>query len=84
MKEVFRELIPLAARWKTIGTLLGISEDTIDKIKADEEGVDDCLRKMLSEWLKAVDPPSTWRSLADAVEAIDLSKTQKMRNNLAS
>jgi hypothetical protein len=34
---------------------------------------------MLSEWLKQIDPPPTWTALAEAVEVIDESKAQRLR-----
>ena len=40
----------------------------------------DCLREMLSWWLKQVTPPPTWAELVDAVEQIDESKAKELRN----
>ena len=34
---------------------------------------------MLSEWLKRIKPPPTWTALVEAVEAIDKSKAQRLR-----
>ena len=65
--------------WKTIGTLLGVSKPVLDKIRSDEEGANDRLHEMLSEWLKQTDPPPTWTALADAMEMIDSSKAQEIR-----
>ena len=62
-----------------IGTLLGMPGHILDKIKSNEERVDERLREMLSEWLKRIDPPPTWTALAEAVEVIDESKAQKLR-----
>ena len=77
---MFRKLLPLASRWKTIATLLGIPPQVIDKIQINEEGVDDRLRVVLSEWLKQVDPPPRWKDLADAVDAIDKQKAKEIRD----
>ena len=79
LKDIFKELFPVATYWKTIGTLLGIPGHILDKIKSNEERVDECLREMLSEWLKQIDPPPTWTALAEAVEVIDKSKAQRLR-----
>ena len=84
MKDVFKELLPLATNWMTIGTLLGIEEHILDVIKSDEDGVNDRLRKMISEWLKRVDPTPTWRDLADAVDFVDTAKAQEIRARTAS
>ena len=78
LKDVLKELLPLATEWKTIGILLGIQKHILDKIKKDEDGVRDCLQEMLAEWLKQVDPPSTWRNLADAVKHVDQKKAQEL------
>ena len=63
------------AKWKALGRKLGLSEEVLDKVKADykEEGVDECLVEMLKHWLrmnyKASDSKlPTWSNLADAVE----------------
>ena len=53
----------------------------LDKIKSEEERVDERLQEMLSEWLKQIDPPPTWTALAEAVEVIDESKAQKLREH---
>ena len=71
LRDTFKELLPLATNWKTIGTLLDIKKSILNKIKADEDAVHDCLQEMLSEWLKQIDPPPTWAALADAVEIVD-------------
>ena len=79
LKDVFKELYPLAAYWKSLGTLLGISTHVLNKIKSEEERVEDYLRETLSEWLKQIDPSPTWTALADAVEVIDGPKAQRLR-----
>ena len=80
MKDVFRLLLPLASSWKNIGVLLGLSEDILDQINHDEQGVQNCLRKTVSCWLKQVNPPPRWKDLADAVDNIDPLKAQEIRN----
>ena len=63
----------------TIGTLLGVPAHVLDNIRGEGERVDERLREMLSEWLKQIDPPPTWTSLAEAVETVDESKAQRLR-----
>ena len=79
LKDVFYKLLPLATHWKTIGTLLGVSNSVLDKIKSDEEGANDRLREMLCEWLKQTDTPPSWAALAKAVEMVDSSKAMEIR-----
>ena len=59
--------------------LLGIPKHVLDKIQSDEEGVEDRLQEMLSEWLKQVDPAPTWKDLADAVDVVDQQKAKEIR-----
>ena len=79
-KETLKLLLPLAAKWKIIATLLEIDDHIISRIKADEDGVCDRLQEMLSVWLKRVDPPPTWLALAEAVEVVDELKAEVIRN----
>ena len=78
---MFKRLLPLAAHWRTIGTLLGVSKDVQKRIRSDEEGVNDYLQEMLSEWLKQIDPLPTWSALAEAVEMVDSSKAKEIRDH---
>ena len=78
---MFKRLLPLVAHWRTIGTLLGVSKDVQKRIRSDEEGVNDYLQEMLSEWLKQIDPLPTWSALAEAVEMVDSSKAKEIRDH---
>ena len=84
MRKALKELLPLAAHWKTIGGLLGIEKDVLDKIQRDEVGVNDCLHDMLAKWHKQTDHPPAWRDIADAIEVIDEQRAQTLRQRLAS
>ena len=72
-------MLPLAAKWKIIGTMLEIEDHVISRIRADEDGVCDCLQEMLTVWLKQVDPPPTWSALAEAVEVADELIAEEIR-----
>ena len=78
LKDAFKELLPLATEWKTLGTLLGLPGHILEKIKTDEDTARDHLQKMLCEWLKQLEPP-TWKALADAVENIDEGRSLEIR-----
>ena len=58
---------------------MGIPTHVLNKIKSEEERVEDYLRETLSEWLKQIDPPPTWTVLAEAVEVIDEPKAKTLR-----
>ena len=79
-----RKLLPLANDWKTIGCLLGVTKPIIERIKLEEVGIRDCLQGVLAEWLKQVNPPPTWKQLVDAVDDIDQSKAEEIKQYLAT
>ena len=77
---IINELRPLASDWKSIGVLLDIDSDELDKIEGDQRrAVMDCLQEMLLKWLKQVDPTSIWAEIIDAVEQINEEKAKDMR-----
>ena len=78
LRDVFKELYDLASHWRTIGTLLGLESGLLDKIKSDEAEAHDRLQKVLSEWLKQIESPPTWKKLADAVRTVNASKAQEI------
>ena len=61
-------LLPEAKHWHNIGSLLEISETTLEQIEADYPGgCQQCVREMIKSWLKQVNPPPSWKDLAKAV-----------------
>lgn len=83
LSKVLKLLFPLRADWAVIGSLLGIDDDKIDAIEADQGGVSNQLRKMLREWFKCVNPEPSWKKLIDVVELIDQSKSLEIQKFLA-
>lgn len=83
LNEAFRKLFPLAEKWKIIGILIGLENHILENITKDEKGVQECLGKMLSEWLKIADPPPTWNNIIDAVQTVDPSRAQEIIESLA-
>ena len=77
-------MFPLATQWKSIGTLLGLSQDVLDRINSDEASANDRLQMMTSEWLKQVTHPPTWSNLVTAVKMFDKSKAQEIRQHIAT
>lgn len=84
LKDAFKELFPLATQWKSIGTLLGLSQDVLDRINSDEAIANNRLQMMTSEWLRQVTHPPTWNSLVTVVEIFDKIKAQEIRQRLAT
>ena len=83
LKDAFKKLLPLATDWANIGVLLGLEEDTLQEIKQNERQERNCLRVMLSAWLKTEDPLPTWNDLAEAVEQIDREIAEEIRSYTA-
>ena len=69
--NIYRELISLDIDWQNIGVLLDVPSAELNAISADYNRTRDCLREMIMEWLKMVDPLPTWEILVEAVELID-------------
>ena len=84
LKYIFKELKPLESHWKSIGVFLDIDPNDLDRIESERKGVMiDCLREMLSWWLKQVNLSPTWNGLIDAVEEIDERKAEELRKKVA-
>ena len=74
-----RFLLPEARHWHNIGTLLEIPEPTLEQIETDYPGdYQQCVREMIKSWLKQVNPPPSWKSLADAVQTINPCLAKKI------
>ena len=71
--DVKLKLLPVAAKWRDIGLVLGISDPKLETIEANKSDVKDRLTDMLRLWLnKAYDverygQPS-WQGLREAVK----------------
>ena len=81
LPPVLKLVSPLSSQWKTLGTYLQVDQGKLKEIEVDYRGVSsDCLREMLSEWLKSDLPCPTWEMLAEEVECIDQTIAEKIRN----
>ena len=84
-KHCLKLLLPEARNWQVIGTLLDIPERVLDRIEADYPGnCQQCVREMIKSWLNQVDPPPTWKDLADAVHEVNPSLAKKIMNCTAN
>ena len=84
LPDAFACLLPLAANWKTIGTLVGVKNHLLEIVAADGGGAKNCLIGMLSEWLKQVHPEPTWAALYDAVKEVDERKAEMIRERFTA
>ena len=71
LKDVKSALWDARAKWRNIGSCIGVDEGTLDTMKGKD---DDCLNDVLSHWLRgAYNPkeknskPRTWRTLIEAL-----------------
>ena len=76
IKESFVTLLPLAAKWKTIGFLLELDDSSLSVIDCSTD--EEALRLMLHKWLGINDPKPSWEVLAEAVEPLDENIAEKV------
>lgn len=68
-------LYRVRVNWKNIGIELDIDLGTLNAIEKHRKGdPDECLLDMLNMWLKQVDPPPSWESLAEALESVSIGE----------
>ena len=59
----------VAAKWEEIGSYLQLESGLLEIIKKDNPNdCRACLREMLKEWMKQVDPPPSWSAIIKAVK----------------
>ena len=69
LKKVLNSLWEARAKWIDIGIQLDMKVQSLEAINHDHNEVGSCLRVMLTDWLKQVDPPPTWEALVDAMKS---------------
>ena len=67
-------ILPIADDRQNIGVFLKVSGSDLKQIESDYSSrCRDCAREMIRKWLIQVNPPPTWKSLAEAIKIIDPS-----------
>ena len=66
LSAVRNELHDVRTKWFDIGVELKVKTSTLKSIEAKYDDPKDCLREVITEWLKAGDH-ATWKSLVDAL-----------------
>ena len=76
MGTVLNEIHDARTKWYYIGIELKLDVSTLKAIESKYSDCKDCLREVITKWLKAVQPKPTWRSLVDALRrpVVDESK----------
>lgn len=68
--KVMKACIKVCTSWEYIGIELGLTPGKLDAIKKDNpDSSKDCLKCMLSVWLKSANPRPSWEALADALKS---------------
>ena len=74
LREVQDFFWEFRAEWKTIGVELGIDIATLDSIeKSNVRVVEDCLREMLTRWLRRATPKPTRSAMAAVLKSKPLA-----------
>ena len=66
---VMEELNDVRAKWYDIGVQLRVNIGTLKAIEKQYSDPSDCLREILTTWLKAYPPHSTWSKVVDALSS---------------
>ena len=68
LKDLRKEIGLIASGWESIGILLDIDLDLLNRLKSDNQNViEKCFLEMLKIWLNRVSPPPSWAAIADVV-----------------
>ena len=79
LRSSYRQLLPMAFRWPSIGCLLNLPNDKLTLIRHDHpNSAEECLQEMLATWLRATRTP-TWTTLAEAVEPFHPSLAETLK-----
>ena len=79
LPSALKLVLSLGAEWKNLGVFLNLDEGILNTIEYNYKKASDCLREMLSTWLKKVTPPPSWEMLAEAVDNFNETIAAKIR-----
>ena len=75
LKEILDQTWNYRARWRFIGIELGIDEGTLDAIEKDNRKVEECLRVMITTWLRGYKPKPSRHAISMALQSGHVSRT---------
>ena len=84
LPSAYKIVFSLASEWKNLGLFLDIDIGTLNKIEHDYAKANDRLRETLCAWLKQVNPPPSWQTLAGAVKPFDPATAEKIHNTYST
>ena len=69
LKDIINSVWEARAKWFHIGIQLSMNVSILEAIERNHhDQLDECLRTMLTEWLKQTDPEPTWEALVTALK----------------
>jgi len=82
LKDLYEDITPqYAAKWKVIGTLLGLSSGKLSNIEAGwPTNVEKCCNDMLEAW-KEIDTEASWKKMCEAIESPAVSSSRAFISN---
>ena len=81
-KEIIELVWDYRARWRFIGREVGIDEGTLEAIAVDERTVDGRLSRVVTTWLKKINPEPTRSAILAALKSERVSPTGAEMNNV--
>ena len=72
-REILDLTWPNRARWRLIGTELGIDTGTLDAIDANNKKVEGCLDELITVWLRNTQPRPTRTAITDVLKSERIS-----------
>lgn len=81
LKDLYERITPrYALDWKVLGTLLGIPNEELKVIEAENpSNFKRCCNQMLEKWLE-IDASATWEKINAAIESPAVSSTSEDGN----
>ena len=77
LKDIISEIRDARSKWEEIGLQLNIRKPDLDAIDKELRGnTQACLKEVITQWLKQVDPPPTWSAIISALNHPDVGYEQ--------
>ncbi len=79
LQDVFSLLIKATDDWYELGLALGIPVDTLEGIDSNKNSNQDCLREMLTHWLRS-SPSCTWSDICNGLRSDTVKQADKIED----
>ena len=64
----------MRSKWKVIGLGLGVPPSDLEAMSGNPQ---ECLERLLTKWLKGIDPPPTWEALVAVLRSRVVGEERK-------